>query len=249
MEEAEVTLTALAFAESGAQIIIITSRGESSLTVVAAEITELGSESKYFIADAADHNRSQEVFVVTKTEFGSIDVVVNNAGYLPDHALIKDARLNDWWTALDINTKGGFIAIQAFIQHASPGAALISIVTTFAHTTYYPEFSSYGASKLAMIKLMQDVHVEHQSIECLLFNQELLTPKLHPKATFQSKIQVNGSYCIRPGLYFGAPRLAGILYTVNLPAGFSLWLASTEFNFVRGRMVWAKWDVDELKAK
>jgi hypothetical protein len=37
--------------------------------------------------------------------------------------------------------------------------------------------------------------------------------------------------------------------TVDLPANFAVWLASTEASFLNGRYVWANWDVDELKAR
>lgn len=36
---------------------------------------------------------------------------------------------------------------------------------------------------------------------------------------------------------------------VQLPAHFTVWLASPEAAFLNGRSVWANWDVDELKAK
>lgn len=36
-------------------------------------------------------------------------------------------------------------------------------------------------------------------------------------------------------------------YSVSLPAGFNLWLASPEARFLKGKFVWCNWDVDELK--
>lgn len=36
---------------------------------------------------------------------------------------------------------------------------------------------------------------------------------------------------------------------VSLPASFYLWLASPEANFLKGKFLWANWDVDELKAR
>ncbi|OBT64257.1 hypothetical protein VE03_06763 [Pseudogymnoascus sp. 23342-1-I1] len=103
--------TALAFAKSGARAVIITSRSENAMATVANEITKLGCEARYYSADAVDQTRIQEVFTATKAKSGSIDVVVDNVGYLPDEALIKDARLDDWCDAFEVNTKGGFIAI------------------------------------------------------------------------------------------------------------------------------------------
>jgi hypothetical protein len=36
---------------------------------------------------------------------------------------------------------------------------------------------------------------------------------------------------------------------VSLPASFNVWLASPEARFLKGKFLWANWDVDELKAE
>lgn len=36
---------------------------------------------------------------------------------------------------------------------------------------------------------------------------------------------------------------------MKLPADFMVWLASPEASFLNGKLVWANWDVEELKAK
>jgi hypothetical protein len=35
---------------------------------------------------------------------------------------------------------------------------------------------------------------------------------------------------------------------VNLPADFVVWAVSPEAKFLKGKLVWSNWDVDELKA-
>jgi hypothetical protein len=40
-----------------------------------------------------------------------------------------------------------------------------------------------------------------------------------------------------------------VALTVSLPANFAVWLASPEARFLTGKMVWAHWDVDEMKAR
>lgn len=42
------------------------------------------------------------------------------------------------------------------------------------------------------------------------------------------------------------PRLIGI---VSLPAALCVWLASSEAAFLKGKYVFANWDVDELKSR
>lgn len=41
----------------------------------------------------------------------------------------------------------------------------------------------------------------------------------------------------------------GLRYIVELPADFTVWALSDEARFLKGRLVWANWDVDELKAR
>jgi len=36
---------------------------------------------------------------------------------------------------------------------------------------------------------------------------------------------------------------------VSLPASFNVWLASPEARFLKGKFLWANWDVNELKAQ
>lgn len=38
-------------------------------------------------------------------------------------------------------------------------------------------------------------------------------------------------------------------FTAKLPAHFTLWLVSQEAAFLKGRTVWANWDVEELKTQ
>jgi len=38
-------------------------------------------------------------------------------------------------------------------------------------------------------------------------------------------------------------------FLVSLPAGTMLWLAGTEAEFLRGKYLWANWDMDELKER
>ena len=153
--------TALSFAKSGARAIIITGRTEKSLAASVAAIKALGlsCEARYFIADVVDAPRVEAVFFAVSAEFGPIDVVVSKAGYLPDHGLLKDERLEDWWCAFQVNALGAFTVLQAFLRHATRDATFISIASALAHL-YFPGFSSYRASKPVAVELLQDAQEE-----------------------------------------------------------------------------------------
>jgi hypothetical protein len=40
-----------------------------------------------------------------------------------------------------------------------------------------------------------------------------------------------------------------LIVPVSLPASFIVWLVSPEARFLKGKFVWANWDIDELKAQ
>ncbi len=153
--------TALSSAKSGARAIIITGRTEKSLaaSVAAIKALELSCEARYFVADFVDAPRVEAISCAVSAEFGQIDEVVSNAGYLPDHGLLKDAHLEYWWRAFQVNALGAFTVLQAFLRHTTREATFISIASALAHL-YFPGFSSYGANKLAAVKLLQDAQEE-----------------------------------------------------------------------------------------
>jgi len=125
--------TALSFAKSGARAIIITGRTEKSLAAsVAAKALGLSCEARYFVANVVDAPRVEPIFSAVSAEFGQIDVVVSNAGYLPDHGLLKHARLEHWWRAFQVNALGAFTVLQAFLRHTSRDAIFISIASALA---------------------------------------------------------------------------------------------------------------------
>ncbi|KAM0247767.1 hypothetical protein ACHAQJ_009700 [Trichoderma viride] len=98
-----------------------------------------------------------------------------------------------------------------------------------AHLLHYPKSLSYHASKLAAIKIFDYLHYE---------NPELFVINIHPGIL---KTGLGGHI---PGRY--TPHIS--YDTIDLAADFSVWAASSEAKFLNGKLVWANWDVDELKA-
>jgi NAD(P)-dependent dehydrogenase (short-subunit alcohol dehydrogenase family) len=244
--------TAISFAKSGARAVIITGRTEKSLAASAAAIKALGlgCEARYFVADVEDAPRIEAIFSAVSVEFGKIDVVVSNAGYLPDHSLLKDARLEDWWRAFQVNTLGGFTVLQAFLRHASREGTFITIASALAHL-YFPGFSSYGASKLAAVKLVQDAQGEWPERRFFSVQPGLIDTETSSKSNVPG--EDTGEWLPFFWMCCGGIRweMMGLIggQTVDLPAGLSVWLASPEADFLKGRMLWANWDVEELKSK
>lgn len=166
---------ARSFVIAGAKAVIVSGRREKVLQETKEELSTLGkSRVECFVADTTNLAAIEKAFSSTVQLFGSIDVLVENAGYLPDQAFIKDSKLDDYWLGFEINVKGPLTTTQAFLKVAKPNATLINVTSGAAIFPYIPTFSSYAASKMASAKIIEYVHHEHPELR--VFN-------LQPAAT------------------------------------------------------------------
>ncbi|KAM3083786.1 hypothetical protein ACMFMF_001151 [Clarireedia jacksonii] len=155
------------FALAGAKAIGLIGRRENVLLSTASEPASLAPSVRisHAIADVADASAlSTAISSLSQTFSSKIDIFVNNAGYLPTPASIADTDSDDWWKAFEINVKGGFNAIQAFLAVAAPGAKFINISSGVATIPSRPGVSAYSASKLAMAKIVESLNVERDDI-------------------------------------------------------------------------------------
>jgi NAD(P)-dependent dehydrogenase (short-subunit alcohol dehydrogenase family) len=218
---------ALTFARAGAKAVVLLGRSESTLQSAVQEIKSLNTTTStaYFVADVSDSPSVLAAFAETKSQFGSIDVVVANSGYLPDMLPIKDADVNEFWKGYEVNVKGLFITTQAFVRTAEPGATLISLTTAVAHIPPRVGASAYSSSKLAAAKFIEDAQAEHPEFKFFNIHPGVVDTEMARKGTFTAQDDV------------------------QLPASFSVWLASPKSNPLKGKFIWANWDVEELLAR
>ncbi|MCA1062808.1 3-oxoacyl-ACP reductase FabG [Rossellomorea sp. AcN35-11] len=101
------------FAEEGAKVAIL-DVNEKALSNVGAELEQYDVYIK-----VANVVQSQEVEMAVKEvvdTFGSIDIVVNNAGVIRDNLLFKMSD-NDWQTVMDVHLKGSFNVAKAVQEY------------------------------------------------------------------------------------------------------------------------------------
>jgi 2-deoxy-D-gluconate 3-dehydrogenase len=92
---------ALALAEAGANVIVHGSKSEG-LDELCATIRELGVQSASVLADLTDPAASDRLFVEAEQRFGTIDILINNAGILR-RSPAADFPLEDWNAVLQVD--------------------------------------------------------------------------------------------------------------------------------------------------
>ena len=156
-----------AFAKAGASTLAISGRTVEKLlaTKEAVENEFKGVKVITINADVTDQEAIGRAFET----IGTVDILINNAGYLPDIIPVEDASLCDWWRGFEINVKGSFIVTQAFLKVASAKAIVVNVTAGMVHTQVpLSGYSSYISSKMASAKFFQ--MMQHEKPEMRFVN-------------------------------------------------------------------------------
>ncbi len=104
----------LTLAKMGARLALA-ARNEAKLEAVAAEITAAGGQAKAFLMDVSDEASIQATAKAAIAHFGSVEILVNNAGITRDTLLLRMKRA-DWDAVMTTNLTGAFLLTQAVLN-------------------------------------------------------------------------------------------------------------------------------------
>ena len=103
---------ALKLASLGADIAVIYAGNRSAAESVCAECREAyGTEARAYQCDVADFTAVKETVARIKADFGTVHILVNNAGITRD-GLLAMMKEEDYDAVLDTNLKGAFNMIR-----------------------------------------------------------------------------------------------------------------------------------------
>jgi NAD(P)-dependent dehydrogenase (short-subunit alcohol dehydrogenase family) len=152
---------ALALAEAGCDVALLGLHREN-LEEVAAEINKLGVRNLVFEADISRKSDVDRAFTMTATEFGRLDICVNNAG-ISMQKPVEEMPEKDWDRMMDINLKGVFLCSQAAARLMLPrqSGSIINIGSISSRTVNVPQKQAvYNTSKAGVVMLSRSMAVE-----------------------------------------------------------------------------------------
>lgn len=140
---------ALRFVEEGAKLVI-NDVNPADANGVIDKIKALGGKAVAVIGSVASREVVQSMVDVAVKEFGTLDIIVNNAGITRDVMLHK-MKDEQWDSVIDVNLKGVFLGIQcaAQIMREKKYGKIINISSTSAHGNAGQ--INYSASKAGVI--------------------------------------------------------------------------------------------------
>ncbi len=146
------------FASHGAQLMLV-DRDETALQATIELLP--GDRTDYCVADVTREDDSRRYVTATLERFGSVDVLLANAGVEGSVAPISEYDTNTFAQVMAVNVHGPFLGIKhCFEAMASSGGGSIIITSSIAGVSGAPGLSAYCASKHAVIGLMRSAAAE-----------------------------------------------------------------------------------------
>ncbi|WP_256006851.1 SDR family oxidoreductase [Pedobacter deserti] len=117
---------------------------------IAEAIKTTGGEAIYKMLDVTDPNNVADFAAFAVTQFGTIDVWVNNAGLMP-LSMINSYKIDEWHRMVDVNIKGVLHGIAAALPvfEAKDNGQFVNI-TSVGDRWVGPTSTVYSATKFAV---------------------------------------------------------------------------------------------------
>lgn len=145
---------ALRLAQDGANVAIV-DIDENTATQTAETISKTGQNSVAIIADVGDPSGIEHMVSETLSNFGSIDILVNNAA-ISKYSKFLDVEYDDWERIQRVNARGVFFSMQRvakeMVKQQKEGR-IINIASVSGKGFKGTASAAYAASKGAVIAM------------------------------------------------------------------------------------------------
>ena len=151
---------ALRFAAEGAAVVV-TARGEAEIKAAAKEIEQAGGRALAAQADVSQEAGAEAIVRAAREVFGTIHILVNNAGIYGPVKPIEKITASEWDDVLAINLRGAFLMSRAVLPEMyRRGSGAIVNLTTVAAKVPFALNGPYAASKAGLMGLTRTLAAE-----------------------------------------------------------------------------------------
>jgi NAD(P)-dependent dehydrogenase (short-subunit alcohol dehydrogenase family) len=150
---------ALLFAREGANISFIFYKDDKDAAKAEEEIKELGVRVLSFGGDLNNNDFCEEVVSKTVSEFGGLDIVINNAGTQIPAESISDLEEKNIRKTFDSNIIGMILLTKAAFPYLKQGSSIINTTSAVAYQGH-EELLDYSATKGAIVSFTRSLALQ-----------------------------------------------------------------------------------------
>jgi NAD(P)-dependent dehydrogenase (short-subunit alcohol dehydrogenase family) len=150
--------TAILFAAEGARVGVLDVVSSRSVAVAAA-IEEAGGSAIPLVADVSEESEVERAIADVVSAFGSLDVLVNNAGvWFPEDGPVTELASGVWERTLAVNLTGTYLCCRHGVSAIldSGGGSVVNVASPVA-VRPEPVYDAYTASKGGVISLTKAI--------------------------------------------------------------------------------------------
>lgn len=107
-------------------------------------------------ADVSNETEVKNMIDTIISEFGRIDVLVNNAGIVYDRNF-DEITIDEFKRTLEVNVLGAFIVAREVSKYMKNGSSIVNVSSTNGTKTISPECLDYNISKIGLQSLTRDL--------------------------------------------------------------------------------------------
>ena len=138
--------------------VAITSRSQQAADEAADSLTQYGNVIG-IASDVRDLVSEQNAVEKTLARFGSLDVLIANAG-IGHFAPITEMTSQQWQDVIDINLTGVFNSVKASIKALIESKGYLITIASLAGTNFFAKGAAYNASKFGLVGFTQAVMLD-----------------------------------------------------------------------------------------
>ncbi|MBA2403284.1 MAG: glucose 1-dehydrogenase [Bdellovibrionales bacterium] len=135
--------TAINFAKEGANIIIHYHSDEEGAKLTLEKVRKAGSDGIIVKADVRHETEVEEMFQKALDKWGTVDILMNNAGIDASGSYVADMSTERWMKAIETNLNGYFFCARRFINIRKKAGGRGKIINV---TSVHDEIPRAGAA-------------------------------------------------------------------------------------------------------
>jgi NAD(P)-dependent dehydrogenase (short-subunit alcohol dehydrogenase family) len=192
--------------------------------------------------DVTDARATEEAIERVNTQWGEIDLLVNNAAIGGPIGPCWESSPDEWWRTLDVNVRGPLVCTHAVVGRmiARRRGRIINVVSAALPIPY---FSGYMSSKSALIRFTECLAIEAKPFSVSAFAMSPGTVR-----TAMSERSLNSPEGRRWLPWFRRMFDEGLDAPVERPAGLVLSLASGKYDELSGLTISPLDDLEAMRA-
>lgn len=177
--------TARELAKRGARVVL-GARRTDRLEKLTKEINAAGGTARFRALDVTSQDDFAAFVNFARSEFGKVDVLVNNAGIMPLSPM-EALKIGEWNQMIDVNIRGvlhGIAAVLPLMKQQGSGQ-IVNVSSIGGHATF-PTAAVYCATKYAVIAISEGLRQESTDIRVTVVSPGVVESELASTITHET---------------------------------------------------------------